>query len=389
MKQPLYLCNTGAVFDLFCNMWGFHVIITKISHKSCMAAKIIEGEFSVIKQWLSILLVVCLAMAMTACGQKAKGDYDVEVIRPDHSSAPAPSKPNKEDTSDAEPTATPQAGYLVGPLDDIEITTSLADYSAPSNSELKNREQLAFFTQNGKTGVIDFEGNIVIPAEKNVHWCPVCGITNEGETEIYNEKGEVIGSGGHGATELGLYYDADKKSLYVEGEFGILQPWNANTLTTLEPMIVSVVTISDTTQDDPNWKGYSLQQEDHPVSISDATGYMLFKPDGTALNGEVYQEVQRASVGTFAVKKDGLWGYVNQETGEQLVNFLYLDARPFCGDRAAVKTETGWGYISLAGAKKTSMTFLKAASAYDGKAWVKTSDGWGVIKLSDYPFKKG
>lgn len=340
------------------------------------------------KRWIGVILAICLMISITACGQKAQSDYQVEVIGPDHSSALAPSKEDDVASDSTEPTATPQVGYVAGPVKDIEITTSLADYSAPTNSELKNREQLAFFKQDGKTGVIDMAGNIVIPAEKNVHWCPVCGITNEGETEIYNEKGEVIGSGGHGPTELALYYDAEKKALYAEGEFGVLHSWNANTLNTLEPMIVSVVTVSDTTQDDPEWKGYSLQQEDHCVKISQATGYMLFRPDGTPLNNEVYQEVQRASVGTFAVKKDGLWGYVNQETGEQLVDCLYLDARPFCGDRAAVKTETGWGYISLAGSKKTSMTFLDAASAYDGKAWVKTADGWGVIKLSDYPFKK-
>ena len=64
---------------------------------------------------------------------------------------------------------------------------------------------------------------------------------------------------------------------------------------------------------------------------------------------------------------------------------VYLAARPFWGDRAAVKTETGWGYISLAGSEKTTMTFLDAATASsDGKAWVKTQDGWGVILLADY-----
>lgn len=338
-----------------------------------------------IKKWIGAGLALCLAISITACGTKAaSSDYGVQVISPQKTSAPAPSKAD----SNAEPTATPKAGYVVGPLKDIEITQSLADYSAPINDTLKDQQNLAFFEQDGKTGVIDLDGNIIVPAEKNVHWCPMCGITTDGETEIYNEKGEVIGSGGHGAFGLSVFYDADQNVLYSEGEFGQLNPWSKDTLNTLEPIIVPVVTISSTTADDPNWKGYYLQTEDNSVNISDPTGYMLFKPDGTPLVSQVYQQIQRASVGTFAVQKDGLWGYLNQETGEQLVDCLYLDARPFCNDRAAVKTDTGWGYISLAGNKKTSMDFLEAQSAYNGKAWVKTADGWGVIQLTDYPYKQ-
>ena len=76
---------------------------------------------------------------------------------------------------------------------------------------------------------------------------------------------------------------------------------------------------------------------------------------------------------------------MNQETGEQVVDFQYQQALPFNGDRAAVKTETGWGYISLTGKQKTSMAFQAAASAAnESKAWVKTEQGWGVVDLGNY-----
>lgn len=336
------------------------------------------------KQWIAAALAVCLAVGFTAC-KKSDGGYDVTVIGPEQTSAPSAAQPQ----ASAEPTATPkpQAGFVVGPVKDIDIVASLADYSAPTQTELplEQREQLAFFTQNGKTGVIDLEGNIVIPAEKDVHWCPVCGITNEGETEIYNAKGEVIGSGGHGQFETPIYYDTRTKALYLEN-MDTLAAWDAELLNTLEPVIAQVVTTAPTTQEDANWKGSFLKDESTPVIVGETEGYMLFQPDGTALSKQVYEEIQRASTGTFAVKQDGLWGYVNQETGEQMIACQYLDALPFNGDRAAVKTETGWGYISLTGRQKTSMDFLGAASVADeSTAWVRTAEGWGVVKLSDYP----
>lgn len=336
------------------------------------------------KKWIAAALAVCLAVGFTACKKSDEG-YGVTEIGPEKTSAPSTVQPQPS----AEPTATPkpQAGFVVGPVKDVDIVASLADYSAPSQTQLslEEREQLAFFKQNGKTGVIDLKGNIVIPAEKDVHWCPVCGITNEGETEIYNAKGEVIGSGGHGQFESPIYYDTKTKALYLEN-METLVSWNQEMLNTLEPVIATVVTLTPTTQEDSGWKGSFLNDESSPVIVGETEGYMLFKPDGTALSNQVYEEIQRASTGTFAVKQNSLWGYVNQETGEEMVKCQYLEALPFNGDRAAVKAESGWGYISLTGRQKTSMDFLGAASAADeSTAWVRTAEGWGVVNLSDYP----
>ena len=336
------------------------------------------------KKWIAAALAVCLAVGFTACKKSDEG-YGVTEIGPEKTSAPSTVQPQPS----AEPTATPkpQAGFVVGPVKDVDMGASLAGCSAPSQTQLslEEREQLAFFKQNGKTGVIDLKGNIVIPAEKDVHWCPVCGITNEGETEIYNAKGEVIGSGGHGQFESPIYYDTKTKALYLEN-METLVSWNQEMLNTLEPVIATVVTLTPTTQEDSGWKGSFLNDESSPVIVGETEGYMLFKPDGTALSNQVYEEIQRASTGTFAVKQNGLWGYVNQETGEEMVKCQYLEALPFNGDRAAVKAESGWGYISLTGRQKTSMDFLGAASAADeSTAWVRTAEGWGVVNLSDYP----
>ena len=325
--------------------------------------------------------LVCLAALMFSACSKPAGSYEVEVISPQRTSAPAP---NSNSSATATPTPKPQAGYLVGPFQEFEIVGSLADYSAPTQTQLENRDQLAFFKQDGKTGVIDLNGTIVIPAEKDVHWCPVCGITNADESEIYDAKGQVVGSGGHGLADTEVVFDPNRKGLYV-ADMGVFQPWTDGVVNTLEPVVAQVATLTDTTKDNSQWKGYSFLEEDHPVLLGETQGYTLFNPDGTLLSKQVFQAVERASTGLFAVQQQDVWGYLNQATGEMLVEPVYLAARPFWGDRAAVKTETGWGYISLAGSEKTTMTFLDAATASsDGKAWVKTQDGWGVILLADY-----
>ena len=127
-----------------------------------------------------------------------------------------------------------------------------------------------------------------------------------------------------------------------------------------------------------------ISATDTPVDVSEVQGKIIIMPDGTALDGVVYEDVTSASEGLFAAKMAGLWGFVNATTGQQAVPFVYEAVRPFNEGLAAVKTATGWGYINTSGAEQTVMTFENAQSASGGKAWVKTADGWGVALLSDW-----
>ena len=67
---------------------------------------------------------MCLAVSFTAC-KKANDGYDVTEIGPEKTSAPSTVQPQ----ATAAPTATPkpQAGFVVGPVKDIDIVASLAD----------------------------------------------------------------------------------------------------------------------------------------------------------------------------------------------------------------------------------------------------------------------
>ena len=327
------------------------------------------------KKVLSLCLAAALALSLAACGKSEPESYPVEVVGPERTSAPMP-------TADPQAPASPQPGWLVAPRTDIDIQKSLADYDKPQATQLAQQDQLAFFLQNDKIGVIDLDGTVRIPAEKDVHWCSVCGITNSDESEIYEQDGTVVGSGGHGLAGGTIYYDVNSKKVYAE-DMGWLYSWEEIKASTNQPFIADAVSITPKEGAGGPDDTY-ISATDTPVNVSEAQGKIIIMPDGAALDGVVYEDVTSASEGLFAAKMAGLWGFVNATTGQQAVPFVYEAVRPFNEGLAAVKTATGWGYINTSGAEQTGMTFENAQSASGGKAWVKTADGWGVALLSDW-----
>lgn len=332
------------------------------------------------KRTLAFLLAACVAVGLAGCTKPAAAPSEPPAAPGSAAvSAPAASEPPRH-------SPTPAPGWVVEPRSDLEIVQSLAEFSTVESITSEERQQLALFTQNGKTGVIDLAGNIVVPPEKDVHWCPVCGITNDGETEIYNARGEVVGSGGHGIGESSIFYDEPTGTLYLEGWMGYLEPWSQEMTYSPEPIIAKMVTITELTGlDDPGDSRYHIGDELHPVEVSEPSAMMLFLPDGTPLTETRFEEIRAASEGMFPVKQGGLWGFVAAADGKQMVPCAYGQVRPFKNGLAAVQGETGWGYVSLVGTPKTSMTFLGAQTAAGGKAWVKTAAGWGVAELSAWP----
>ena len=326
------------------------------------------------KKVLSLCLAAALALSLAACKNEPES-YPVEVVGPERTSAPVP-------TADPEASASPQPGWVVAPRTDIDIQKSLADYAKPQVTQLAQQDQLAFFLQNDKIGVIDLDGTVRIPAEKDVHWCDVCGITNSDESEIYEQDGTVVGSGGHGLASGTLYYDVNSKKVYAE-DMGWLYSWEEIQASTNQPFIADAVSITPKEGAGGPDDTY-ISATDTPVDVGEVQGKIIIMPDGTALDGVVYEDVTSASEGLFAAKMAGLWGFVNATTGQQAVPFVYEAVRPFNEVLAAVKTATGWGYINTSGAEQTVMTFENAQSASGGKAWVKIADGWGVALLSDW-----
>lgn len=89
------------------------------------------------------------------------------------------------------------------------------------------------------------------------------------------------------------------------------------------------------------------------------------------------------SEGYAAVKKNGLWGFVDT-TGQVQIDFQYEDAHSFGQHLAAVSVDGAWGYISLSGKIVIEPFYLEAGSFASGAAPVHTVDGWSFLILTEF-----
>lgn len=85
-----------------------------------------------------------------------------------------------------------------------------------------------------------------------------------------------------------------------------------------------------------------------------------------------YDEVRPASEGLSVVKRDLMYGFVDEE-GQEVIPTKFLDARPFSGGRAAVKLfGTKWGYIDKKGDVAVPIQYEEVDNYFhNGRALVK------------------
>ena len=106
--------------------------------------------------------------------------------------------------------------------------------------------------------------------------------------------------------------------------------------------------------------------------------YLIINGEQT---GEAYEDAKPfGDEGYAAVKKGGLWGYINN-SGELMIDYQFEEALSFGQHLAAVKQDGLWGYISLYGKMAIEAEYLQAKSFADGAAPVLTDQGWILITL--------
>lgn len=109
---------------------------------------------------------------------------------------------------------------------------------------------------------------------------------------------------------------------------------------------------------------------------------VLLLVDGEQV-GESYEDARPFADGWAAVKKNGTWGFIDQE-GVIQIDYQFEDARSFGQHLAAVKVNGKWGYVSLKGEIAIEPSYLDAGSFSDGSAPVRTEAGWRFITLLEY-----
>ena len=109
---------------------------------------------------------------------------------------------------------------------------------------------------------------------------------------------------------------------------------------------------------------------------------VLLLVDGQQV-GESYEDAKPFAGGWAAVKKNGLWGYIDQ-TGAVQIEFQFDEAKSFTMHLAPVRVGRNWGYVGLDGNLVIEPIFLNAKAFSAGTAPVKTADGWQFITLLEY-----
>lgn len=109
---------------------------------------------------------------------------------------------------------------------------------------------------------------------------------------------------------------------------------------------------------------------------------VLLLVDGEQVGGS-FEDARPFAGGWAAVKKDGLWGYIDRE-GTVRIDCQFDDARSFTMHLAAVQKGRNWGYVGLNGTMVIEPSFLDAKPFEEGSAPIKTTDGWQFITLLEY-----
>jgi|GEM_PF-5627012 len=91
-----------------------------------------------------------------------------------------------------------------------------------------------------------------------------------------------------------------------------------------------------------------------------------------------YEWAEDLQEGRAAVKKNGLWGYVNAE-GNEVIPPGFTRASAFSEGLAAVQQKWNWGYITPAGEVVIPFQFLEASPFQQGSAFVQDNyEGWYI-----------
>lgn len=102
--------------------------------------------------------------------------------------------------------------------------------------------------------------------------------------------------------------------------------------------------------------------------------YGLIDTLGQLTVSAVYEEIGSFSDGRLAVKRNGLWGFVNRD-GLEVIPCRFREVQDFSEGMAAVKVGNLWGFIDLDGDTAIPIAYAAAGNFRESKAWVKDDTG--------------
>lgn len=122
--------------------------------------------------------------------------------------------------------------------------------------------------------------------------------------------------------------------------------------------------------------------------------YGLIDSSGNLTVRTEYDEIGLFREGRLAVKRNGLWGYVNVD-GVEVIPCRFEEVRPFSEGLAAVRLGRYWGFVDRLGEIVINLKYLKVGDfsegmvlAYDGQkaGYLKADNSWHIAPQFDQAF---
>lgn len=275
----------------------------------------------------------------------------------------------------------------------------------PNNEKNTAYANYSVIRQNGKYGIIDYSGNMVVPAEYDDYYTCWCGevtlfnIINEKNDEyeycsIDSSNQVVYYAAEHHDSSPKYYWNSNEEKIYVKDA----DEEQGEEYTGQKAVVVCE---ADVKKSDNGF--YDISPVSEPL-------YGLAKKDKLILDmqyTDFYAPAYKgAGLTCIAFENDeGKWGYVGSD-GKTIIDFKCDgDMSAYCGkviddemavhpylftdDYLPVSIDSSYGYYDIDGNCIVKPgEFDQARPAHNGKAWVMKSGKWGVIAFGDAPVEE-
>ncbi|MBS5523857.1 MAG: WG repeat-containing protein [Clostridiales bacterium] len=245
---------------------------------------------------------------------------------------------------------------------------------------------VSMIVQNGLAGLVNISGQIVLePQYRYILKCSgqLYAVMPDGSSRLLNEDYTLNEDGSHNHSQFSYSYlwDDSQKTVFrmihnAEGTTVEENPFQMG-----ENMLVPVIAGTR--------ESFSL---DHPK-------YALASSQGLCTDF-IYENTGKSSwEGMIAVLRDGKWGFCNSK-GEEVIpceydgaeyvdvaaqeGLSYTQAEPYgySGGYAAVKKDGLWGFLDKNGNIAVPFVFDEARPVQGENAWVKYQGKWGKVSLA-------
>lgn len=275
----------------------------------------------------------------------------------------------------------------------------------PNNEKNTAYANYSVIRQNGKYGIIDYSGNMVVPAEYDDYYTCWCGevtlfnIINEKNDEyeycsIDSSNQVVYYAAEHHDSSPKYYWNSNEEKIYVKDA----DEEQGEEYTGKKAVVVCE---ADVKKSDNGF--YDISPVSEPL-------YGLAKKDKLILDmqyTDFYAPAYKgAGLTCIAFENDeGKWGYVGSDD-KTIIDFKCDgDMSAYCGkviddemavhpylftdDYLPVSIDSSYGYYDIDGNCIVKPgEFDQARPAHNGKAWVMKSGKWGVIAFGDAPVEE-